>query len=186
MQLITTLKYIANHPLNRKRKIKAILNFFKWQIGCRLIPGEVIFNWINGSKIIARLGESSATGNIYCGLYTFSEMAYVLNVLMPEDLFIDIGSNIGCFTILACAVKGARGYCFEPIPSTYNRLINNLHLNNLTDRVKAFNIGLSDKEGMLSFTTDNNTTNRVVKDGKTDSDTVMVKVMTLDKILFEE
>jgi FkbM family methyltransferase len=186
MQLFTTLSYIANHPLNRKRKMKAILNFFKWQIGSRLIPGEVIFSWINGSKIIARPGESSATGNIYCGLYTFSEMAYVLHSLTPEDLFIDIGSNIGCFTILACAVKGAKGYCFEPIPSTYNRLLNNLQLNNLTDRVKAFNIGLSDKEGTLSFTTDNNTTNRVVKERKPDSDEVMVKVMTLDKILIEE
>lgn len=186
MHLITVLRFIVNHPLNRKRKIKAILNFLKWQLGCRLIPGEVIFNWINDSKIIARKGESSATGNIYCGLYTFSEMAYVLHLLTPEDLFVDIGSNIGCFTILACAVKGARGYCFEPVPSTYNRLINNLRLNNITDRVKAFNIGIADKEEMLAFTTDNNTTNRVVKDGKPDSDSVMVKVMTLDKILFEE
>jgi len=183
MQLYTTLSYIVSHPLNRKRKWAAIINFFKWQIGSRLIPGEVIFSWINGSKIIARQGESSATGNIYCGLYTFSEMAYVLHSLTPEDLFVDIGSNIGCFTLLACAVKGARGYCFEPVPSTYIRLLNNLQLNNLADRVKAINIGLSDKEGILSFTSDNNTTNRVIKDGAPISDAVMVKVMALDKIL---
>lgn len=186
MRLLETLIFIINHPLNKKRKIRAFLNFVKWQIGCRLVPGEVIFSWINDSKIIARKGESSATGNIYCGLYTFSEMAYVLHLLTPEDLFIDIGSNIGCFTILASAVKGAKGYCFEPVPATFNRLNNNLRLNDITDRVKAFNIGLSDKEEILCFTTDMNTTNRVVMDAKPDSNIVSVKVTTLDRILKSE
>jgi FkbM family methyltransferase len=186
MQLIRTLIFITNHPLNRKRKTKALVNFVKWQIGCRLIPGEVVFNWINDSKIIAQKGETSATGNIYCGLYTFSEMAYVLHLLTPNDIFVDVGSNIGCYTILACAVKGAKGYCFEPVPSTFNRLRDNLRLNNLTDRVNAYNIGIADKEEVLYFTSYRNTTNLVVRDGKSDPDTVSVKVTTLDKILTSE
>ncbi len=186
MGLISSLYFISNHPLNRKRRIKAILKFFKWQIGSRLISSDIIYNWINGSKIIARKGEHSVTGQIYCGLYTFSEMAFILHVLTPEDLFIDVGSNIGCFTILACAVKGARGYCFEPITATYDRLIENLQLNNLTDRVKTFNIGISDKNEMLNFTTDKNATNLVIKDATQNSNVTSVKVTTLDNILSSE
>ena len=187
MQLFNTLIFIINHPLNKKRKIKSILTFFKWQIGCRLLPGNYIFNWIDDSKIIARKGESSVTGQIYCGLYTFSEMSFILHVLRTDDLFIDIGSNIGCYTILASAVKGARGYCFEPVPSTFARLNENLRLNNITDRVKAFNLGIAEKDDMLAFTTDKNTTNLVVSNGKSNSNNiVLVKVDTLDRILIDE
>ncbi len=186
MGLLKTLLFISKHPLNRKRKTKAILNFFKWQIGSRLVPEEVIFNWINGSKIIARKGETSVTGQIYCGLYTFSEMAFVLHVLTPEDLFIDVGSNIGCFTILACAVKGAKGYCFEPIPDTYDRLVENIRINNLNDRVKALNIGISDKDESLYFTTNRNATNLVIREISENLNVQSVKVSSLDAILSDE
>ena len=188
MSLIRTLTFISEHPLNRDQKLKAILNFFIWQVKSSLFKRDIVFNWINGSKIISRKGETAATGNIYCGLYSFPEMAYVLHSVLQSDLFVDIGSNIGCFTILACAVKGARGYCFEPVPSTYDRLITNLKINGLSDRVRPFNIGLSDKEGTLYFTDQNNTTNRVVRDTElnTEINKVKVKTIPLDTILSED
>lgn len=101
MSLLNTLKFIANHPLNRKQRLHALLGFLKWQIGSRLVPGQVVYNWVNGARIIVRPGEHSLTQNIYCGLMEFSDMAYVLHVLKPEDLFVDIGANVGSYTILA-------------------------------------------------------------------------------------
>ncbi len=183
MSLVHTLKFIANHPLNSQRKAEALFGFLKWQIGSRLVPGQVVYNWVNGSKFIVRLGETGLTGNIYCGLHEFSDMAYVLHAMTEEDLFVDIGANMGSYTILACAVKGARGFCFEPVPTTYQRLMDNIRLNNLSNRVKASNIGLSDKEGELVFTSGENCMNHVVVDGEKSTDVVRVRVMPLDKIL---
>ena len=186
MSLWKTLKIIVEHPLNRKRKPQALLGFLKWQIGSRLVPGEVIFHWVNGAKFIARPGETGLTQNIYCGLQELYEMTYVLHVLNSEDLFIDVGANAGSYTILACAVRGAKGYCFEPVPSTYLRLMDNIKLNDLSSRVKAYNIGLSDRESELFFTAGQDTRNHVIADGESTVDAIKVKVLPLDILLAGE
>ena len=63
------------------------------------------------------------TGNIYCGLAEFADMAFVLHVLRAGDLFVDIGANAGAYTLLASSVAGAKTTCFEPVPATYARLL---------------------------------------------------------------
>ena len=63
------------------------------------------------------------TGNIYCGLAKFADMAFVLHVLRAGDLFVDIGANAGAYTLLASSVTGAKTTCFEPAPATYARLL---------------------------------------------------------------
>jgi FkbM family methyltransferase len=183
MSIFRTLKFIVEHPLNKGRKAKALLGFLRWQIGSRLVPGEVVYPWINEAKFIVRPGEAALTQNIYCGLFEFQEMAYVLHVLNSEDVFIDVGANVGSYTILACAVKKARGYCFEPIPATFQRLMNNIRLNNLLDRVTAYNMGLADREGELLFTSGRDSTNHVVAEGEVVADAIRVKVASLDAVL---
>lgn len=180
---IWLLNEIANHPLNKKQKIKAILNFFKWQIGSRLVPGKVIFSWIENTKFIVSPGEHGLTQNIYWGLQEFHDMAYVLHVTQEDDLFVDVGANVGSFTILACGARKARGYCFEPVPQTFIRLQENLNLNGLSGRVQAHNLGVADKNGELLFTGDKNTGNHIVKNNHSDSRTLKVDVVSLDKFL---
>jgi FkbM family methyltransferase len=187
MRIGNTLRYILGHPLNRNHPVKAIQRFLAWQIGSRLVPGAVVFDWIGGAKIIARRGETGITGSIYCGLQEFEEMSYVLHTIAPNDLFVDVGANIGAYTILACAVKGARGYCFEPVPGTYARLRANLRLNDLDERVTSLNMGVSDEEGVLHFTNDQDTVNHVAtQNEKNNKNVVSVAVKTLDTVLRDE
>ena len=162
MSLLNTLKFVTNHPLNKNQKAQALGRFLKWQIGSRILPGKIVFTWINGAKIIISPGETGLTGNLYCGLYEFTDMAFLLHVLRKEDLFVDVGANVGSYTILACASLGARGYCIEPVPSTYLRLMDNIRLNNLTGNVECLNIGIGDKEGSAQFTSNRNCTNHVL------------------------
>jgi FkbM family methyltransferase len=182
MNLLNNLQFI-HHPLNQKHKIDAIIRFLRWQIGSRIVPGEIVYHWINGTKFIVRPGETGLTGNIYSGLHEFADMAYVLHVLNPDELFIDIGANVGSYTILACGAKKAYGYCFEPVPSTFERLLGNIRINHLTDRVVALNIGLSDREGELTFTDNEDTTNHVIIDDSCTDNIIKVKVSTLDRII---
>jgi FkbM family methyltransferase len=186
MSIISTLKFIINHPLNTDHKVDAIIRFAKWQIGSRLVPGEIVYEWIDGAKFFVRTGETGLTQNIYCGLQEFQEMAYILDIVSPDDIFIDVGANSGSYTILACAVRGAKGYCFEPIPSTFARLVNNLRLNDLLNRVKAFNIGVSDTSGELFFTTQKDTMNHVISDDESSNDAIKIEVRPLDDLLGNE
>ena len=182
-----TLRHILGHPLNRGHAIDAIGRFLAWQIGSRLVPGAVVFDWINSSKVIVSPGETGITGSVYCGLQEFEEMSYVLHTVTADDLFIDVGANVGAYTILACSVKGARGYCFEPVPDTFVRLRVNLRLNELDERVTCLNIGLSDTNGELLFTNDQDTINHVVTPGEAQNGNVVrVIVKPLDAVLHGE
>jgi FkbM family methyltransferase len=185
MSLFKTVKFIATHPLNKGQESAALIRFLKWQMASRIFPSAIIHNWINESKIIIYPGDTGLTGNLYCGLHEFADMAYLLHVTTAEDLFVDVGANVGSYTILACAVKGAKGYCFEPVPSTYERLTDNIRINNLSERVFALNLGLSDREGELVFTADENCMNHVVEDinKNTCMNTVKINVLPLDKVL---
>ena len=183
MSLVQTLRFIAGHPLNRRRKLASLVGFAKWQIGARLVPGPVVFDWVNGSRFLVGLGETGLTGNLYCGLHEFADMAYVMHVTSPEDLFVDVGANMGSYTLLACAANGARGICFEPVPETYRRLMENIRLNELDGRVRALNIGLSDAQGELKFTSGENCLDHVLADGESSESAVMVPVTTLDAAL---
>jgi FkbM family methyltransferase len=180
MSLFATLSFIAGHPVNRDQRARALLKYLKWQIGSRLLPGQAIVPWINGARLIVQRGDTGATGNIYCGLHDFADMTYLLHVIERGDLFVDVGANLGSYTVLACAAKGARGYCFEPVPGTFARLTDNIRLNDLSGRVVARNLGIADKSGELVFTVSQDTTNHVVADAEHHFDTVRVAVQPLD------
>ena len=111
--LVNILNFIAGHPLTRDQKVRAFCRFLCWQIKCRL-QREVIVPWIAGTNLAVRRGMAGATGNIYCGLHEFEDMAFLLHLLRPEDTFVDVGANIGSYTILAAGVCRARSIAFEP------------------------------------------------------------------------
>ena len=183
MSIIALLKFITTHPLTRDSKLQSIARFAKWQISSRLAPGAIVYDWVNGSRFLVRTGETGLTGNIYTGLHEFSDMGYLLHVLCGDDLFVDVGANVGSYTILACAVVGACGYAFEPVPSTYMRLIENVRLNNLEGRVTCLNVGVGSEEGEVSFTSDMDTTNHVVASREQSDNVINVRICALDDAL---
>jgi FkbM family methyltransferase len=162
MRIFNTLRFIATHPLNSGRKVDSIRRYVLWQLGSRIVPGPVAIDFVNNSKLLISPGMTGATGNLYTGLHEFEDMAFVLHMLRTDDVFADVGANVGSYTILAGAVIGARCFAFEPIRQTYTCLIQNLQLNGIQTKVDAYNIGIGAEDGVLEFTTDLDTTNHVV------------------------
>jgi FkbM family methyltransferase len=183
MGLTKTLRYLLNHPLNRPHRFAAMKRFVNWQFGSRMVPGAVLIDWVDDAKMMIRPGDHGLTGNIYCGLQEFEDMSYLLNVTTPEDLFIDVGANAGAYSILACKARGAKGHCYEPVPSTFETLKSNLNVNDLAEQVKAMNVGIADKEGTLRFHSDLNCENRVLAEGENPSNSIDVPVHSLDSLL---
>ncbi|MDK9708680.1 MAG: FkbM family methyltransferase [Desulforhopalus sp.] len=183
MYLFNIIKLIANHPLNRGHKLSSVIHFIKWQIGSRLVSGAIVYDWVNGSKFLVRNGETGLTGNIYVGLHEFPDMGFLLHFLRAEDLFVDIGANVGSYTILACAAVGSRGVAFEPVPNTYKRLVENVRLNHLEEKVKCINKGLGVQQGTITFTSDSDTMNHVLAFGEQCDNTINVEVAAVDTAL---
>jgi len=186
MSLLSTIRFIANHPLNRAHKLGSIIRYAKWQIGSRLVPGAVVYEWVNGSKFIVKSGEKGLTGNIYCGLHEFPSMGFLLHFLRSEDLFVDVGANLGSYTILACSAVGARGVAFEPVPCTFTKLVENIRLNHLDGKVTCINKAVGNRVGTLAFTSTCNTTDHVLLSGEPCDNKIIVEVTTLDTALAGE
>jgi len=90
---------------------------------------------------------------IYCDGYELSEREFLKYFLKPGDIFVDVGANIGLFTVLAGRYVGAKGavYAFEPCAKTYQSLLANVKLNGLTN-VSCHRAALSDHPGRRDMT----------------------------------
>jgi len=183
MSVLNTLRFLTHHPLCRDRKARTLARWFAWQVGSRLVPGPVAVPFVNGSRLLVARGMTGATGNLYTGLHEFEEMAFVLHLLRGSDLFVDVGANVGAYTVMAASL-GARVISVEPIPQTFAHLQRNVSLNQATDRVTLQNCGLGAAPGVLRFTSGGDTVNHVLSENeRTTPDAVEVEVKTLDALL---
>jgi len=182
--LFNTLKFIFNHPAAHNNKWAAFWRFASWQIQSRIFRRPVVYPFIENSKLIVQGGMTGATGNIYTGLHEFEDMMFLLHLLRPGELFVDVGANIGSYTILASSVLAAKSVSFEPVPSTFLHLKNNVAVNNVESLVELHNCGVGKEPTTLSFTSSYDTTNHVIDDPSGSiPGTIEVDILTLDHAL---
>lgn len=180
-KIAVPIRYIYTHPLTKDSKFSALLRFFNWQITSRLSKNSLQVKWMSNLKLSMHKGMHGATGCIYVGLPEFNDMSFLLHFLDAKSNFIDIGANVGVYSLLAAGVQKSKTIAIEPIPQTFQYLTANIQLNQLEDLVNSYNIGLSDKKGELYFTKDKDTINHVT-DIESEN-TVNVKVDILDNLL---
>jgi len=174
------ITYWLNHPLASRKLGRTVALFVWWQIISRL-KSVVRVKFATKSALVVRKGMTGATGNIYCGLHEFQEMGWLLHTLRADDLFLDIGANVGSYTVLAASEVGAEFHAFEPIPSTFEHLRANIVENKASDNGRLWNNGLGDKRSRLRFTNHLDTVNHVASEGENG---IEVEVLTLDEITF--
>lgn len=83
------------------------MRILRWQLGSRLLGSRVVVPFVDGSWLLVGTGMHGATGNVYVGLMEFEDMAFVLHLVCEGDEFLDVGANMGVYSILA-ATRGAR------------------------------------------------------------------------------
>jgi FkbM family methyltransferase len=172
--LANVARFFAAHPLTREARLNAWVRFLSWQIRSRM-RDEVIVPWIDGQWLAVRRGMTGATGNIYAGLHEFADMMLVLHLLREGDLFLDVGANVGSYTVLASGVRRATTWAFEPDPDALRALRRNVDINALGSRVVIHETALGDIDGELPFTRGMDTANRVADDGEAKVRTVAAR-----------
>lgn len=189
MGLISSLRFINEHPLSRGRRLRNLAGFFTWQVGARLVPGPVLTQFVGSAVLFAKPGMTGATGNVYVGLHEFEDMSFVLHALRPDDIFADVGANIGAFTVLASAVVGARSVAFEPADQAYGWLCRNIAINGIGERVRTRQAAVGSKSGTVSFTQNLDSVNHVATDEETEASrevTARIPILTLDEAFGDE
>jgi FkbM family methyltransferase len=83
------------------------------------------------------------------GIWEPYESSLALDLLQPGQVFVDVGANIGYFSLLAAAVVGSAGkvFAFEPDPSNFQLLEASVRLNKFEGIVQAHQAGLAAQSG---------------------------------------
>jgi FkbM family methyltransferase len=151
-------------------KVMCPSHFFQNFLRLLLSPRLALqyMRWVICQTILKKPPIATFSGGIhFSGFINFSEFWLWYRGLDSTDLAvidavaedseqptvaIDVGANLGLFS-LAMAKRGfEKVYAFEPIPETFVRLRDNIDLNrDLEDHITINQIGIGEKESTLEF-----------------------------------
>lgn len=171
------ISWVRRHPIAGRAPLRALARVWGRQLAARLGGGTRTVPFVGATRLVIGPGRSTANACFDAGLSAPVEMAAVAHLLRPDELFVDIGANLGIFTVLAAGVAGARVVAIEPAPETLPHLAAHLRLNGLEARVEVAATALSDAPGEIRMTAGLGASNRV------DAGGIAVPVTTLDALL---
>lgn len=74
-----------------------------------------------------------------------------INTFAANDVLVDIGANVGMYSIWAAATRGIRVISFEPESQNYALLNQNIFINGLSEQVSAYCMAIAEKAGFDKF-----------------------------------
>ncbi len=113
---------------------------------------------------------------------------FIDSMLKPGDVFIDVGANIGYFSIVAASAVGPKGrvHSFEPDPHNFELLTLNRRLNGFA-HIVCHRFALADRPGKsLLYRSSVNRGSHSLRPGPDRTDGIEVPVTTLDRALQKE
>jgi len=97
-------------------------------------------------------------------------------------LVVDVGANIGAFSLYALTNGAAYVYAVEPAADSFDLLRRNLHLNHLQDRASCLMKVIGSEQGQVLFPTLSDPSNSTMPEDSTDS-WRLVDALTFDGLL---
>lgn len=185
MKLLKVIRTLLNRDAAKGQRPMVLVRFVLAHLKF-LIKEEFLYNWVNSTKIYIVHHRAASTECYYYGLFDPEEMSILRDCIQDGDVFADVGANIGGYSIFA-ASYGADVYAFEPVPSTFELLKRNIEANpGFAEKIHPIMKVISDSVGMVTFTIDSDTTNKVVSEDNiviNGSNVEKIPSVTLDSIM---
>jgi FkbM family methyltransferase len=157
------LRHLVTHPATRGRRLAALYRYAAWQARKRLRPEPVTIDAFDGARLRCHPDNTATSSVIYLGWPDWHEMHFLRRILRPGDTFLDIGANVGVYSVLAarCIQPGGTLHAIEADPLLVQRLEENLRLNGFSsESVHAVAVGES--SGICRFEIDRDTVGNVL------------------------
>jgi FkbM family methyltransferase len=170
--------YAWSHPANCRgagHRIRAILRLVCFQVRGRVFRGRTIVP-IGTRSVIWADPRHYATVKVVCANPPdYPEMLAWSQFLRPGDIFVDVGANVGTYSIWA-ADLGAKVIALEPAEETYGLLAENVQLNGYD--IRTIMAAAGPACGTTRFTRGLDDQNHIDFAGSAE-----VKVITIDSII---
>ncbi|CAG5088548.1 Methyltransferase FkbM family [Thermobacillus xylanilyticus] len=122
--------------------------------GCYIGNNRVLVSLTWGGKLIVHANDMSISPDLIIhGIYDVPLTNFLLKNLKPHHVFVDVGANMGLFTVLAGYLVGAKGkvIAFEANINHYELIKDNIALNYLTGNTLVFHAAVYSTETRLTF-----------------------------------
>lgn len=181
LQFTNSLKSIlSNSHINRG---EGVVKHLHWQY-LKAFDRFPFEQGISRSRIVAAHKRCGVSALIYSQrLYNYNNMSLLQMLLRDGGSFLDIGANIGSFTLIASEQEKARAYAFEPHPETFRLLQRNVELNR-RNNVSLFNIALGRAEGEVFLSDDAGSATNHIEPVQSER-TVTVRCRRIDTVCSE-
>ena len=169
---------VAAHPNSAGHRMRAAANLWAWQIWRRTKATPVLVELPCGARI--RCPAWSKMAGVWVSIgYHEEELLFLLSVLQPDEVFVDVGANIGVYSMVASAC-GARVVAFEPVATARAAFEENVRLNRAEATTRVHPVALSDEPGKMKITNDLESSNHLVVG---EGEGTWVDVCRLDDVL---
>lgn len=136
--------------INRLNNAK---NRIIWFLFKKLGKKGIISNNYQGYKLFLEFVDDSFE-IYYHGLYEEEETSIIKKIVKEQMNVLDIGANIGYFSLMMANLIGPKGkvYAFEPNPKMFLRLKKNLEINpSYSDQIEINQLALGNMEGIAKL-----------------------------------
>lgn len=174
------LTFIWTHPGNKGARMRALIRAARYQVRARVFHQRTLARLGDHSYVWVGLHRSAASKVVYGNPPDYSEMDVWRRVLRAGDLFIDVGANIGSYSIWASEL-GAEVIALEPADDTFVLLKENVELNNY--KVKMIQAAAGSTCGTVRFTTGRDTVNQVDPQGAAEATMLTIDSVVEDRIV---
>jgi FkbM family methyltransferase len=168
------VSFIWTHPANERERARALLRAVSFQARAKLLHRRTLARLGDRSMVWVDPHRTAASKIVYANPPD-PEMLTWRQYLRPGDLFIDVGANIGSYTIWA-AELGAEVVALEPAKDTFALLAENVALNSYS--VKLVEAAAGAICGTARLTSGQDCVNRLDPQG-----TVETTMVTIDSII---
>jgi FkbM family methyltransferase len=173
-------KFIAGKGLGKLPLVTRIHNYFYWCFK----PSGIILLDIQGNKLYVDSRDTGVTPFLLeWGLYEKFETELFKKLIKKRMVVVDIGANIGYYTLLAARFVGEEGkvFAFEPDPYNYSLLCRNIEVNGYRNVIPVRKAVFSKSGKMKLFLDKSNLGGHSLSEANVNKvDSIMTEVTSLD------
>lgn len=180
-----SIQYIFNNPFNKSSKINLFLKILWWKLNKFYFKLPVIVQLYPEIKCICYPNNSHfGTLVLYTTFPEYSEMMMVHKLLKVDDIFLDVGANIGVYSLIAASkITSGKIYAFEPSIKSLPNLYENISLNQINNKVRVVEKVVSDKDGSLDFDISDASDYNHISCSDSGKDIIKLPSITLDNFI---
>lgn len=151
---------------------------------------DYVVRSVHGNRMYLPLRNSGVTADLAIhGTREELETEIFRSEVRPGMVVVDLGANIGYYTLLAASLVGPTGmvYAIEPYPESFRFLEKNVEINGYSQRVECTRLAISDRAGtatlFLGSAANLHTLVDLSPHMQTSGKSIVVETMSLDQLM---